>query len=218
MSNSPPTLSADLPSIAPQTTLQVLIAALQRGGEIPIPRTQLYFKSSLTALSHAMEDQLLSLDDGQPLVIATFQQERFYRQEARRYERIASHSDQVYVMAAPDTSFAPPALNPPALNPPALNPSGIYETVAFNPDDPLTQEWNLVVIGDGYASCLICEERGQAKRSEDGRIWHIDPSRRFEGFWTFDRQISQAAAGLLLSRIECYRPSWEPKLPWPASD
>ena len=39
---------------------------------IPHWRPQMYFKASLTALSHAMEDQVLSAKD-QPLVIACFQ-------------------------------------------------------------------------------------------------------------------------------------------------
>ena len=62
-------------------------------------RPQMYFKSSLTALSHAMEDLVLN-DSDTPLVIASFQRERFYRQESHRYKRIANKSDQVYVLVA----------------------------------------------------------------------------------------------------------------------
>ena len=50
---------------------------------MPGLRFQIYFKSSLTALSHAMEDQVLAVDSPS-LVIASFQRERFYRQEAQR--------------------------------------------------------------------------------------------------------------------------------------
>ena len=71
---------------------------------IPQLRSQLFFKTSLTALSHAMEDQVLAGIE-KPLVIASFQQERFYRQEASRYQRIADISDQVYVLSAAGTSF-----------------------------------------------------------------------------------------------------------------
>ena len=42
------------------------------------------------------------------LVIASFQQERFYLQEANRYLRIAELTDQVYVLAAKGTSFFGP--------------------------------------------------------------------------------------------------------------
>jgi DICT domain-containing protein len=111
---------------------------------LPHWRSQMYFKASLTALSHAMEDQVLAEAD-RPLVIAGFQRERFYRQEAHRYRRIGQKTPHVYVLAAPETEFA--------------NGSGIYETVAFQADDVLSQERHLVVIGREYASCLICRER-----------------------------------------------------------
>ncbi|MFM7366598.1 MAG: DICT sensory domain-containing protein, partial [Sphaerospermopsis kisseleviana] len=80
----------------------ILEALLQA---LPDLHPQIYFKSSLTALSHAMEDQVLAGSD-RPLVIATFQRERFYRQEAHRYLRIAGKTDQVYVLAVPETDFA----------------------------------------------------------------------------------------------------------------
>ena len=112
--------------------------------DLPQLRPQMYFKSSLTALSHAMEDQVLAGSD-RPLVIASFQRERFYRQEAHRYRRVAQKSNQVYVLAAPETDF--------------VSGSDIYETIAFKPEDSLSQEWHLVVIGPQYASCLVCRER-----------------------------------------------------------
>ncbi|CAD5970759.1 Sensor protein kinase WalK [Planktothrix agardhii] len=111
---------------------------------LPSLKPQIYFKSSLTALSHAMEDQVLATTE-QPLVIATFQQERFYRQEAHRYRKIAAITPQVYVMAAEKTEFQ--------------NSSDIHETVAFDPQDKLSQEWNLLVLGQYYATCLVCVER-----------------------------------------------------------
>ncbi len=159
-------------------------------------RSQIYFKPSLTALSHAMEDLVLAGDDG-PLVIANFQRERFYRQEAHRYRRIAERTSQVYVLAAPETSFK--------------NASEGYETVAFDPTDGLSQEWHLVVIGQQYASCLICRERETVHGSRDW-IPAMDQSRRFEGIWTFDRQVCTDAADLLLERILEYRPELRAKV------
>ena len=64
---------------------------------LPHLRPQLYFKASLTALSHAMEDQVLAANLDSPLIIASFQQERFYRQEAHRYQRLAEKNNQIYV-------------------------------------------------------------------------------------------------------------------------
>ncbi len=168
------------------TLPSVLEALLQI---LPDLRSQLYFKSSLTALSHAMEDQVLA-GITQPLIIASFQQERFYRQEAHRYQRLAEISPQVYVLAAPETNFQ--------------SASGEYETIAFEPSDELSQEWHLVVIGPQYSTCLICRERSAP--SEETTGLSADPIRRFEGVWTFDRQVSQTAAGLLLDRVLAYRP------------
>ncbi len=155
----------------------------------------IYFKSSLTALSHAMEDQVLAGTD-KPLVIASFQRERFYNQEAHRYTRIADRSDQVYVLAAPETEFQ--------------NRSQQYETVAFNAEDGLSKEWHLVVLGKNYASCLICRER--LGDEENRGALHIDQGRRFEGIWTFDRQIVSKSAELLLQRILVYRPELASKI------
>ncbi|MDA0268861.1 MAG: DICT sensory domain-containing protein, partial [Cyanobacteria bacterium] len=167
---------------------------------IPQLRSQLFFKASLTALSHAMEDQVLA-GMGKPLVIASFQQERFYRQEAHRYERIAGLTDQVYVLSAAGTSFA--------------DQSDGYETIAFDKDDIFTQEWNLVVLGKQYHSCLICRERDPAasvRRSTNGGGIAPEQTRRFEGIWTQDAQVSQYAALILLDRILDYSPDLQDKV------
>ncbi|MBD2069723.1 GAF domain-containing protein [Leptolyngbya sp. FACHB-671] len=175
--------------------ISVLEELLQR---IPRLRSQLYFKSSLTALSHAMEDQVLA-GLNRPLVIASFQRERFYRQESHRYLRIAELTPQVYVLAAPETSFT--------------NASQGYETIAFEPDDQLSQEWHLVVIGQQYATCLICRERKVAVvDAESAEPMPMDQTRRFEGIWTFDRQVSCTAASLLLDRVLEYRPELAAKV------
>ncbi|MEA5618684.1 DICT sensory domain-containing protein [Cronbergia sp. UHCC 0137] len=164
---------------------------------LPYLRTQLYFKASLTALSHAMEDQVLAATLDKPLIIASFQRERFYRQEAHRYQRLSQRSNQIYVLSAPETDFA--------------NSSEYYEKVAFKPNDALTQEWHLVVIADNYATCLVCRESvGSIAKNQP--ILEISPSldmdtaRRFEGIWTSERGVSVKTAELLLNRILVYRP------------
>jgi len=164
----------------------------------PSWRPQMYFKASLTALSHAMEDLVLN-DSNVPLVIASFQRERFYRQESHRYKRIAYKTKQVYVLAAPETEFS--------------NSSQEYETIAFEPADTLAQEWHLVIIGQHYASCLICrEKRTFAQAHERNYGTTIDANRRFEGIWTFERNVTQAAAKIMLERIALYRPELSSKI------
>ncbi|MBD1845377.1 GAF domain-containing protein [Cyanobacteria bacterium FACHB-63] len=177
--------------IIPDSVLEMLLKAL------PQVRPQIYFKSSLTALSHAMEDQVLAGND-HPLVIASFQRERFYRQEAHRYLRISDRTDQVYVLAAPETDFA--------------NRSEHYETIAFEPEDALSQEWHLIVVGEQYASCLICRERDLSAENQSIAPLHVDQARRFEGIWTFDRAVVLKSAEILLNRILKYRPELQGKI------
>ena len=169
---------------------------------VPQLRPQIYFKASLTALSHAMEDQVLASTSEHPLLIASFQRERFYRQEAHRYKRIAERTNQVYVLAAPETDFT--------------NASGFYETVAFDPAEPLSHEWHLVVVGEHHSTCLICRERqGMTSLTPSSDLptsLDMDPTRQFEGIWTSDPRISQIAAELLLKRILIYRPELAAKI------
>lgn len=161
---------------------------------IPQLRPSLYFKTSLTALSHAMEDHVLAGAE-QSLVIASFQQERFYLQEANRYLRIAEITDQVYVLSAEGTSFTSRSEN--------------YETIAFDADDALTHEWHLVVMGQNYNACLVCRERPPVPATDGPPL---DQTRRFEGIWTQDRYVSQRAAAILLDRIAQYRPDIADKI------
>ncbi len=182
-------------SISTVSVLSDLLNAL------PQLRPQLYFKASLTALSHAMEDQVLAATADRPLLIASFQRERYYRQEAHRYRRIAQRTDQVYVLSALETDFT--------------NASGFYETIAFDLEDALSQEWHLVIIGQQYATCLVCRERfmnPSKRKSPLPDSFDIDPSRQFEGIWTSDRTVSFKAAELLLARILSYRPELSSKI------
>lgn len=134
--------------------------------ELPELRPQMYFKSSLTALSHAMEDLVLTEEDS-PLVIANFQQERFYRQEIRRYKQIAQKTDQVYVLAAPEAESGFAVDDHP------------YATIPLDASDSLALEWHLVIVGSSYTACLVCREQLT-------NALPMDQARRFEGVWTFD--------------------------------
>lgn len=150
-----------------------------------------------------MEDQVLAATLAQPLVIASFQRERFYRQEAHRYQRLALRSNQIYVLSAPETDF--------------VNSSEHYEKVAFEPEDGLSHEWHLVVIADSYATCLVCRENlGSITKNQQlpdhTPSLDMDTARRFEGVWTSERGVSLKAAELLLDRILVYRPELASKI------
>jgi DICT domain-containing protein/signal transduction histidine kinase len=158
-------------------------------------RSQIYFKSTLTALSHALEDVVLSRDKDAPLVIANFQQERFYRQEIHRYRRIGQLTEHTYVLAAPERESGFSVL------------SDRYEAVPLPACDDLVHEWHLIIFSADYAACLICRE--QDSQDSDGGL---ESARRFEGFWSFDRQICRRATQWLLQRVVDYRPELQLKV------
>lgn len=152
----------------------------------PELKAQVYSKATLTAISHAIEDLVLASTE-QPLVIASFQHERYYYQESARYQRIAEQTDRVYVLAVPgaDVASAPAP----------------FMTIGLEQTDELAQEWHLAIVGEDYSACLICREHGASVDTID-----LDSARQFQGFWTFDPAISHCAATLLLQRIGTYRP------------
>ncbi|MEN9222194.1 MAG: DICT sensory domain-containing protein, partial [Thermostichus sp. BF3_bins_97] len=166
-------------------------------GVLPHLRPQLYFKSSLVALSHAIEDQVLQ-GQGSPWVFANFQKERYYRQEARRYRRISAIAQDVFVLATPETDFAQTGLP--------------YHTIPLDPVDPLAQEWHLIVIDASYTTCLVCRERARVKRSQSWGGSDMDTARQFDGVWSFDRLTTTQAALALLPKILSYRPDLAPRI------
>jgi DICT domain-containing protein/signal transduction histidine kinase len=153
---------------------------------LPDLKPRIYFKAALTALSHAMEDLVIDGDD-HPLVIANFQQERYYRQETQRYQRIADRTTHVYVLAVPETAFIQSPVP--------------YATIGLDPTDELAQEWHLVIVSDRYCAALICREYAAPVDTSA-----LDTARQFRGFWTFDPSTSRQAAVQLLQRIVRYRP------------
>lgn len=161
-------------------------------------RPQIYFKSSLIALTRAIEDLLLASDDI-PLIIANFQQESFFRSSERRFSRMAQTTNQAYVLAVPETNsgFAVDNFS--------------YEIIPLAPTDILAEETCLVIIGQQYTACLVGQERLSLKELKELRT-PIEEEKRFEGFWTFDYHLAKTAADWLLGRIQVYRPELASKI------
>lgn len=163
----------------------------------PQVRTQTYFKPSLIALCHAMEDQVFVGGD-RPLVIVSFQRERFFRQQTHRYLQIAERTEQLYILTAPEADFT--------------SGSQPCEIIPFDLEDAMSQEWHMVIIGQQYASCLHFRGQGSPLLEAAPQSEPLDQARRFEGFWSFDRQLSCVAAQLLLKRVLLYRPQLTSKI------
>ena len=193
-------------------------------------RPQIYFKSSLIALARAMQDLVLA-DDRETIVIANFPQERLFRQQQSRYQRMARKSSHVYILGVPETesSFTmQPIRKDTALNVAretrlegtvaikatpseqgAIANFG-YETIPTKPTDTLAREKYLVVVGQHYSACFAVKEKLSLPDSEDFAKG-VEEGARFEGIWSFDRNVTYSAADWLLGIIANYRPELKEK-------
>ncbi|MGD1950033.1 MAG: HD domain-containing phosphohydrolase [Leptolyngbyaceae cyanobacterium] len=153
-----------------------------------------YFKNTLVALCHALEDHILEQPDGEkPLVLVTFQQGKWYLQEADRYLEIARYSQQVAIAAVPDSGFGDHATSKLAN----------VDLVDLQSSDSLTEEWNLIILAPGYASMVLCHELSDDEYRSDS-MPSVDIERKFYGLWTFERGPVEAAAKILIERMRPY--------------
>ena len=178
-----------------ESTLNQLKAALP-AGQLP-SSYRVYFKNTLIALCHALEDHILKSTaehaDQQPLVLVTFQEGKWYLQEADRYLDIAQQSEHVAVSACADSGFE-------------THPTGQLPNVSLlelDPDDSLVNEWNLIIVATGYTAMVLCHELSAEEYQADNQP-RSDVERKFYGLWTFDRAAVEAAATILIERLRPY--------------
>lgn len=180
-----------------ESTLNQLKAALP-DGQLP-SSYGVYFKTTLVALCHALEDHILqscseSLEQ-RPLVLVTFQQGKWYLQEADRYWDIAQCSRHIAIAAVPDSGFA-------------SHKTGQLDHVSLinlDTEDPMVEEWNLVILAPGYASMVLCHELSPEEYRADSQP-QVDTERKFYGLWTFDRTLVEKTAKILIDRMHPYNP------------
>ncbi len=187
-----------------QSTLNQL-KAIAPSGQLP-PSFRVYFKNTLIALCHALEDHILQSaahlsPDQQPLVLVTFQEGKWYLQEADRYFDIAHCSQTVVIAACADSGFE-------------THRTGQLANVSLiqlDRQDTLVQEWNLVILAPGYTAMVLCHELSPAEYEADSQPQN-DVERKFYGLWTFDRTLVEAAATILIDRLRPYDPSLADRL------
>ena len=138
----------------------------------PSARPQLLRKSTLVALSAAIEHEALARA-ASPVLFASFQEERFYRAVEHRYRRLAAQADAATVFASFDEARRPA--------------SGPVE-IPIDLDDAIGNEWAVVVDAPGYCACLLAWEHPR----EDGD--GLDLARRFEAIWTVHPRATRRAA------------------------
>lgn len=175
--------------------LQKLEVAHQSGeaGKRPLS-FGVYYKNTLVALCHALEDCILTSNTA-PLVITAFQRGKWYLQEADRYGDLAERSRQVVIMASPDTGFAE-------------HPTSQRSNVALvhlDSADPVAQEWHLMILSPSYTAMVLCQELSAADYGAQGQPTE-DRERKFYGFWTFEPGLVQETIEIAIDHIHCSQP------------
>ncbi len=163
-------------------------------------RYGVYYKNTLVSLCHALEDHILN-DDSKPLVITAFQQGKWYLEEAERYADIAQCSQQIAIMAAPDSGW----LEHRTSKLPNV------DLVAIDPDDSVAEEWHLIILSPKYTAMVICQELSPADYGSSGQP-KSDLERKFYGLWTFEPELVRETALLAINHIENYNPQLAKKL------
>jgi DICT domain-containing protein len=170
-----------------------------RGSKRPL-NFGVYYKNTLVALCHALEDFILE-SSGAPIMITAFQRGKWYLQEAERYGDLAEKASQVTIMAAPDSGFA---------EHPTSQRSNVA-LVSLEPNDPVAQEWHLMIFSETYTAMVLCQELSATDYGAKGSPEH-DAERKFYGFWTFEPELVQETVELAIAHIAHYDPDLEKSL------
>ena len=151
-----------------------------------------YYKNTLIALCHALEDFVLE-SDSSPIMVTAFQQGKWYLQEADRYGEIAQKASHIAIMATPDSGFES--------HPTSKSPK--ISLVKLKTDDPVAQEWHLMILSPTYTAMVVCQELSDADYGSEGRPQE-DKERKFYGFWTFEPELVRETVELAIDRISLY--------------
>jgi DICT domain-containing protein len=128
--------------------------------------------------------------------VTAFQEGKWYLQEADRYADLAETADRVVILAAPGAGFRE-------------HPTGKRENVTLvdlDRDDPVAQEWHLMIMGSSYSAMVLCQELTDEEYGPNGRPEN-DLERKFYGFWTFDPALVSETIAITADHIGRYSPA-----------
>ena len=151
-----------------------------------------YYKNTLVALCHALEDFILESDSA-PLMVTAFQRGKWYLQEAERYGELAGKSSQIAILASPDTGFE--------THPTSQRDNVVL--VSLPTDDPVAQEWHLMIFSSTYTAMVLCQELSIEDYGISGQPKE-DLERKFYGFWTFEPELVKETVELAIDHISKY--------------
>ena len=127
----------------------------------------------LLSLSRCLEAKAFDAAEP-PMLLATLQEGRFFtRRTAQRYANIAATAAMVAVLATDLPSNIVPGVR----------------GIALGSDDPLVEEWNVLVVGPHFAGALVARDLGDSGPDMD---------RRFTYTLSYDRALVLEAARALL--------------------
>jgi signal transduction histidine kinase len=139
-------------------------------------------KATLVHLSHTLEDLVLS-DRIPALLFTGFQESSHWREETERYRALAQIAQQVCIFAGGEL-------------PPESVESQLH--VTLKGDDPLRQEWFLLLLCPQF-SVLLCGQDRQVSAKEEA-------TRQFDTLWSFAPAVITRVVDLLEQVIGEYRP------------
>jgi DICT domain-containing protein/predicted DNA-binding transcriptional regulator AlpA len=176
-----------------------LEAAVRRASSEPLQSRSLYaelrrqhpelvpqplMKSTLLALSHAIEDECCARAE-QPVLFGGFQRSRFLRASYARWVELARTALVTVVFA--DMS-SPREVSP-----------GLPVEVALPHEAPLNREWIVVCDARDLPACMVAVERPGQEAVPDSR-------RRYEAVWTVDPRAVRHASRVATELAHEYRP------------
>src|SRR4051794_28441994 len=138
-------------------------------------------KRRMIALSHAIEDECLARAHA-PVLIGSFQQERFFRSEEPRWKGFAQTASVAVAFADFETRTD-------------TQPAQIH----VNRNHQLNREWAIVCFAPGANAALAGWE-------PPGQDYVPDPERQFEAIWTVDPELVYEAADAAATLVEAESP------------
>ena len=168
------------------------LAEAHQGSKRPL-NLGVYYKNTLVALCHALEDFILDSDSA-PIMIAAFQRGKWYLEEAERYGEIAGKADQIAIMATPDAGFEEHSTSK----------QDNINLIELKPQDPVAEEWHLMILSPTYTAMVLCQELSPADYGKHQP--QEDLERKFYGFWTFEPKLVRETVNLAIAHIKNYNP------------
>lgn len=170
-------MSSEKSSVLPLSLFSLVQQKLDQS--LPVVRCP---RATLVHLSHTLEDLVLSRRLP-AMIFAGFQESTHWQDEVERYWALAQVAQQVCIFAG-------------APLPPESDAASLH--IPLSGDDPLRQEWFLVILSETFRVVLSGQEC-QIGACEEA-------PRQFDTLWSFEPQVVDEALDLLLEVIATYRP------------